>query len=145
MVNIMSDCCSKTCTTGGTHNKHRCPVNGEEYKEVSIKTIMHHIKEPWHWQGNSQSYYFCDNPECNVVYFGQDNSVIEKTEVRTSVGIKEKLGDSLVCYCFGVTADEASANPEAKAFVIDKTKSHICECEVRNPSGKCCLKDFPES
>ena len=106
---------------------------------------MHHIKEPWHWQGNSQSYYFCDNPECNVVYFGQDNSVIEKTDVRTSVGVKEKLGDSLVCYCFGVTADEASANPEAKAFVIDKTKSHICECEVRNPSGKCCLKDFPES
>ena len=33
---------------------------------------MHQINEPWRWQGNSQSYCFCDNPECNVVYFGQD-------------------------------------------------------------------------
>ena len=140
----MSDCCSSSCATGAYHNKYRCPVNGKVYKEVSEKTIMHHIKKPWSWQGKSQIYYFCDDPECNVVYFGQDNSVINRSDVRTSVGIKEKSGDSLVCYCFGVTTDEAVKNPEAKVFVIEKTKGHICECEARNPSGKCCLKNFPK-
>ena len=139
----MSDCCSNSCVTGTHRNKYRCPVNGKEYTGVSEKTIMHHIKEPWHWQGKSQSYYFCDDPECDVVYFGKDDSVINKSEVRTHVGIKEKSANSLVCYCFGVTSDEANNNPEAKAFLIEKTKEHVCECEARNPSGKCCLKNFP--
>ena len=137
----MSDCCSAS----ETHNKQRCPVNGLEYKVVSEKTIFHHIKEPWHWKGGSQNFYFCDDPECDVVYFGQDGSIIEKYEVRTPIGVKEVSGNALVCYCFGVTADEAILHPETKAFVIEKTKGHVCECEARNPSGKCCLKDFPKS
>jgi len=40
--------------------------------------------------------------------------------------------------------DEAATQPDAKSFVIEKTKGHFCECEARNPSGKCCLKDFPK-
>ncbi|MDH5711138.1 MAG: hypothetical protein OEZ15_05690 [Gammaproteobacteria bacterium] len=138
----MSNGCSSSCTNGD-HHKHRCPVNGKEYTGVSEKTILHHIKEPWNWRGTSRSYYFCDDQECDVVYFGQDNSVIKKSEIRMFVGIKEKSGNSLVCYCFGVTFDEAYDNPEIKAFVIEKAKDHVCECEARNPSGKCCLKNFP--
>ena len=65
--------------------------------------------------------------------------------MRTRVGIKEQSDDSLICYCFGVTAQEAATNPEVKAFVIEETKEHVCECEARNPSGKCCSKDFPKS
>ena len=139
----MSDCCSNSCMTKKTHKQHRCPVNGKEYKEISEKTIMHHIKESWNWKGKQQSYYFCDDPSCDVVYFGEDDSVIDKTEVRTLIGIKENTGDALVCYCFGVTVNQATINPGAKEFVIEMTKNHICECEARNPSGKCCLKGFP--
>lgn len=141
----MSDCCSKACSTSVSNNRHLCPVNGKEYKEVSEKTILHHIKEPWHWKSKDQRYYFCDDPSCNVVYFGQDDSVIEKSDVRTRVGIKEKSGDALVCYCFGVTIAGAATQSETRTFVIEKTKEHFCECETRNPSGKCCLKDFPKS
>ncbi len=138
----MSGCCSNSCSASNIHNTHRCPVNGKEYKAVSKKTILHHIKEPWHWQAKNQSYFFCDDPECDVVYFGQDNSVIEKSSVRTTIGVKEKSKDSLICYCFGVT-NEAFTQPEAIIFVLENTKGHFCECEARNPSGKCCLKDFP--
>jgi hypothetical protein len=119
-------------------------VNGKEYSEVSEKTIMHHISQPWRWKSKKQSYYFCDDPECNVVYFGQDGSIIEKSDIRTPVGVKEESGNSLLCYCFGVTTGDALNNPGLKAFVINNTKAHVCECEVRNPSGKCCLKEFPE-
>lgn len=141
----MSDCCSNSCETGKHHNTYRCPVNGKEYKEVSVKTIMHHIKEPWHWKDKSQSYYFCDDPDCQVVYFGQDDSVFEISDVRIPVAIKEKSSDSFVCYCFGVTINDAVTHPETKSFVVEKTKGHMCECEVRNPSGSCCLKDFPKT
>ena len=141
----MSDCCSNSCSNIETHDKHRCPVNGKEYKGVSEKTILHHINEPWKWDGKQQNYYFCDDPECDVVYFGQDDSVIKKSELRTIVGIKEKSDTFPICYCFGLTASQASTSPEAKAFVVQKTKEHVCECEARNPSGKCCLKDFPNT
>jgi len=113
--------------------------------EVSIVTIAHHIKEPWNWKNKEQGYYFCDDPECDVVYFGQDNSIIQKQQLRTPVGIKQKSEESLICYCFGVNRHEASTNIKAKTFVIKNTKNHTCACEIRNPSGKCCLKDFPKT
>jgi hypothetical protein len=140
----MSDCYSNSCSTSNLHKKYRCPVNGREYKEVSEKTILHHIKEPWNWKDKQQSYFFCDDPECDVVYFGQDDSVIEKSDIRTRVGVEENKSDSLVCYCFGVTNNIAATQLGVKEFVINKTRDQMCECEARNPSGKCCLKDFPK-
>ncbi len=139
----MSECCSSSCVTGNTPKKHKCPVNGREYAEVFATTIIHHIKEPWNWHPMRQGYYFCDDPKCDVVYFGQDDSVIDKSALRTLVGIKERSKNSIVCYCFGVTTHEAATNPSTKAFVIGKTKEHVCACEARNPSGRCCLSDFP--
>ena len=141
----MSNCCSSSCSTSEKHKRHRCPVNGKAYEGVSEKTILHHVKEPWRWQGKHQNYYFCDDPECDVVYFGQDNSIIEKSSLRTIVGVKEKSGTFPICYCFGVSANQAVTTPETRAFIVQKTKEHVCECEARNPSGKCCLKDFPKS
>ena len=77
-----------------------------------------------------------------MVYFGEDDSVITKDSLRTDVGIKENRADSMICYCFGVTK-AAATNPSIKEFVVKKTKENICECITRNPSGRCCLKDFP--
>ncbi len=138
----MSDCCPSSCSTGNTHQKHRCPGNEKIYSQVSKNTIFHHIKESWNWISKNQAYYFCDDPMCNIVYFGDDNSVIEKSELRIEVGIKEKTTDSLLCYCFGITFKNYKNHPEIKSFVLQKTKEKICACETRNPSGKCCLKDF---
>ena len=141
-MNIMSDCCSISHTLNQSRNNYRCPVNGREYKRVHQKTIMHHISKPWKLQETSQNYYFCDDPECDVVYFGEDDSIIKTSDIRTPVGIKNLSGDALICYCFGVTVHDANAHPEIKEFVIEKTQEKMCECEARNPSGKCCLKYF---
>ena len=103
---------------------------------------MHHIKKPWQWNACYQSFYFCDDPKCNVVYFSEDNKVIDKSELRTSVGVKDLSENASICYCFGVSLKDVQNHPEIKIFVIEKTKEKLCECEVQNPSGKCCLKDF---
>jgi hypothetical protein len=141
-VNAMADCRSASCGTKA-HRKHRCPENGIEYSGVSTRTILHHIRKPWAWRENKQGYYFCEDPKCDVVYFGDDDSVITKSEVRLAIGVKEASEDAPLCYCFGISKADFSLNPSLRDFVIQKTKNGLCSCETSNPSGQCCLKDFP--
>ncbi len=138
----MSNCSSSSCGTTPSR-KHACPVNGVACSEVSTKAILHHIQDPWKWAGPEQRYYFCEDPNCDVVYFGEDGLTISKSQMRGTVGIKDASADSLVCYCFGVSKQAAESDPSLKEYVIQKTRLGLCACETSNPSGRCCLKDFP--
>ena len=139
----MSDCCSSTDCEKSHPKKHRCSVNGKEYSEVSTRTIAHHIRDSWTWVGKAGRYFFCDDSACDVVYFGDDGTIILKSQLRTLVGVKETSDDALVCYCFGVTKANALNDPGIKDFVVTQTKHGLCSCDTSNPSGRCCLKDFP--
>ncbi len=140
----MSNCCSSTLSTDHAPKRYCCPVNGQEYKHVSLTTVLHHIAEPWQFHTQKQAYYFCDDPKCDVVYFGQDDSVIHASALREPVGVKQQSENATLCYCFGVTRDAFIANPELKTFVVEKTKEKQCACDIRNPSGRCCLSEFPK-
>ncbi|HIJ21725.1 MAG: hypothetical protein HON68_01210 [Gammaproteobacteria bacterium] len=96
------------------------------------------------WTGTAQHHYFCDDSNCDVAYFGNDDSVIYKSQVRTNIGVKEQSNKKLLCYCFGVSDEDYQLNPSTKDFVIEQTKMGMCSCETSNPSGRCCLKDFPK-
>jgi len=137
----MSDCRSKKNQKA---KRYTCPENNKTYGEVPYKTILHHVKAPWNLALKDQTYYFCSAPDCDVVYFGSDNSTIHKDQLRTKVGIKESSDDALICYCFDVSRAAAQADEHAKAFIIGQTKNSLCACTTHNPSGKCCLKDFPK-
>ena len=136
----MPSCCSSLISSSQP-KKTACPVNGKQYRGVAISTIMHHIKQPWSRHVKNQRYYFCEDPNCDVVYFADDNSVINQKDLRTVVGIKENKTHSMVCYCFGVTQSQTS-DKMIKDFVIRKTKQKACACSTLNPSGHCCLKSF---
>ncbi|MGF1735581.1 putative iron-sulfur cluster-binding metallochaperone [Photobacterium satsumensis] len=140
----MSGCCSTSCQETFIPRKHICPVNGKAYSQVSKTTIKHHIKAPWEWVAKEQGYYFCSDPDCDVVYFGQDNSVINTSEVRTKVGVKDQSASALICYCYGITKNEAENNPLAQKFVVEETKQKNCACTTKNPAGRCCLASFPK-
>ena len=141
----MSDCCSSTEGDKGHPKKRRCPVSGSECAEVSARTITQHIMSPWEWQPRCDHYFFCDDPECDIVYFGEDGSTILKSQVRTRVGAKDVSGEGLLCYCFGVSKSDFLCNQATKEYVLTQTKAGLCSCDSRNPSGRCCLKDFPKS
>lgn len=141
----MTDCCSHPDCTTGLPNRHRCPANGLEYAEVSVRTITHHIKAPWSWVPTASRYFFCDDPACNVVYFGDDDSTIPLSQLRTRIGIKEKSDDSPLCYCFGIRNADLQRDPAIRDFVVGQTQAGRCSCETSNPSGRCCLKDFPKA
>lgn len=140
----MSECCSSEYMSGQHPKKHRCPVNGKTYSQVKINTLMQHIIKPWESHLPNQEYYFCDDPYCDVVYFGQNDIVINKDQVRTSIWQKESEYESEICYCFGATRKQADENKNIWAFILEQTKKGLCSCEERNPSGRCCLKDFPK-
>ena len=139
----MSNCCSSFNSGSVNPNTGRCPANGLEYSEVSVRTITHHIKESWAWAPSAKHYYICDAPDCDVAYFGDDSSVVLKSQLRTRIGAKEQTKHDLLCYCFGVSRGDFERDPTTRAFVIAQTKVGACSCETSNPSGRCCLKDFP--
>jgi hypothetical protein len=139
----MTDCCSPTGCDAHHPNKRRCPANGLECAEVSVRTISHHIRAAWEWAHYADHYYFCEDPGCDVVYFGEDGSTILKSQLRTRVGTKDDAGNSLLCYCYGISKEDFQRNPTTKDFVMAQTKAGLCSCETSNPSGRCCLKNFP--
>ena len=140
----MSNCCNTSCSSAKHAKKMQCPVCDKPGNEVSQQTITQHISSPWKWKPTTDRFFFCDNANCKVTYFGDDDSTINMSQLRTLIGIKHKSEDALICYCYGVTRQIAKNNPQAKAFVIEQTKNKHCDCVNRNPSGQCCLKDFPD-
>ena len=140
----MNHCCSQSGPSHQAPKKLACPVNHKDYIRVPLKTILHHLKQSWNYTLIEQAYYYCDDPDCEVVYFSEDNSVIKKSELRTPIAAKEKYQDAFICHCFGVSLEDVTLNPDIKEFVIQQTKQGNCSCETSNPSGRCCLKDFPK-
>ena len=141
----MTDCCDTPQNQAiAFPRKLACPSSGQFCSVVNASTISHHLKQPWHWKAKDQGYYFCAVPGCAIVYFGEDASVLEQPSLRTTVGIKSTSEKDLVCYCYGVSLQDMKLDPSIRSFIINKTKNSECACDTRNPSGKCCLKDFPK-
>lgn len=134
----MPDCCS-----GSRAGQRPCPVSGQLCAVVSRRTVLHHLQAPWSREVREQDYYFCDDPGCPVVYFDRDASTITAEALRTEVGVKALGLDATLCYCFGISFGAAADNPAIREFVVEQTQQGICACEARNPSGRCCLRDFP--
>lgn len=140
----MSNGCDKNSSTDYP-KKAVCPVNGQDYHRVERKTLLHHLQKPWQVELPEQGYYFCDSPDCDVVYFGQDKQTFTQVELRTLVGLKSQRSDRAICYCFDVKQNDLTQRlGAARNFVVNQTRAGSCDCEIRNPSGRCCLKDFPK-
>jgi len=140
----MVDCCESKERTQHPR-KHNCPVNGKQYTAVDRNTLLHHVKDPWKINlDKNQGYYFCSDPDCEIVYFGENDMTISKNNVASEVWEKESNPARLVCYCFHVSHAQASADKDLKSYVMQQTKNALCSCETSNPSGRCCLINFPK-
>lgn len=142
----MSECCSNKsiCTASDTKipSKLKCPRCGDLGTIVTFETMNHHLQNPWSWEPKAHSYYFCESVNCDVVYFSEKDDLVKTDDVRTLIGVKNEIPESLVCYCYGVTRKMAEEIDEAKLFVIEQTKNGSCSCVTQNPSGRCCLKGW---
>jgi Zinc binding domain len=139
----MADCCASDSPKTAIQ---LCPGCGTTSKSVGIRTLYHQVKFPENQGIISDSYYFCPSKECATAYFSVAGNSVPKRQLTSYQDIqKDKL-----CYCFDIdTADYLTAinthqAESIKNFVIQRTKSGECACELRNPSGQCCLAKFKQ-
>ena len=136
----MSSCCSSSSIMATLV----CPQCGIASKNISMKTIFHQVKFPDGLDVETDSYYYCTDNNCSVGYFSQQGKTISKTQLRAFTEPK----NNKLCYCFDINLEQYvnslkdGSAVTIKNFVIQKTKVGDCACEIRNPSGQCCLVNF---
>jgi hypothetical protein len=142
----MSDCCSVNAKTGTAPLVMVCPVNGTRSKQVDMLTVKSLVRRLPLGMLNTQ-YYFCDASDCDVVYFALEVEapMFRREDLVVRVGAKETADPLPVCYCFGFTREDIKNEiaTTGHSTVADRIKAEVnagnCACEVKNPSGKCCL------
>ena len=141
----MSDCCSvKAPAIPAT--AMACPECGGRSKQVGIVTVKSLVRHLPFGMDSAQ-YYFCESPACDVVYFPSNAQAptFRRNELLVRVGLKEAHDPITLCYCFGVSradiVDEVRQN--GKSALAERVRAEVqagnCACELKNPSGKCCL------
>jgi hypothetical protein len=141
----MSDCCSAKGSLGAPAVM-ACPVNGARSKQVDMLTVRSLVRHLPLGMPNTQ-YYFCEAQNCDVVYFPFDTQapIFRRADLLVPVGAKETHDPMPVCYCFGFTRKdiENEVAETGRSTVADRITAEVqagnCACEVKNPSGKCCL------
>lgn len=134
-------CCDLVET--GTEAR-KCPRSSSPGQPVDWRTVAALVAVP---VPPVQHFWLCRDPECEVVYFGDRGEVIEQADLRVVPGFKTG-SDGLVCYCFLHRRAEIEVEAEAtgSSTILDQVKARTrageCACEVRNPSGRCCLGDL---
>lgn len=137
------DCC--TPDNNAVTTKTESPSCGQTGKNVQLITLKSLLKasaleaiEP------ENSYVFCSNPICSIVYFsGNDSQTFVENDLKMPVFQKKQGADVPVCYCFDWTRERLLQVVETDQKPADQIKAHVqagrCGCEVNNPQGACCL------
>ena len=129
------------------HTKDICPVCKNKAKEVSAITVKFLVKDEYLKELSSvKDFFYCQTSDCEVIYF-KLNEIIKQEHLIKEVGLKEWANPKTVCYCFNWTKEKISdevnklGKTNAIGDISEKMNSIGCDCEHKNPSGKCCLKD----
>lgn len=145
----MSDCCSISAADIPSPPALACRSCGNRSKQVDTVTVKSLVRRLPFGMPQTQ-YYFCDAPGCDVVYFAShpDAPSFKQSDLSVRVGAKETEHPIPVCYCFGFSRmdiqDEIAETGRSTLAprVTAEVKAGNCACEVKNPSGKCCLGDI---
>jgi Zinc binding domain len=145
-VEPMSECCAVNKPVPIAPSIMNCPVSGTPSKRVdliTVKSLVRHLK----FVMPATQYYFCTVPGCEVVYFpsNPEAPIFSRDDLLVPVGAKDSGEEATICYCFGITRGQIHREVEetGRCLAGGKIKAAIqsgrCACEVKNPSGKCCL------
>ena len=136
----MSESC---CTTTERGNESRCcPASGSLGQNVEWLTVAALTVEK---VPPRQTFWLCRDEECEVVYFGEDGTRLSVKDLHVRPGFKSEGNEGLLCYCFSyclrdIKDDLLKGNESPTVEHIEaEIQAGNCACEVRNPTGKCCL------
>ena len=142
----MSGCCTDRCEVPPpTAQSGVCPQCGRKGKPVSTLTVKSLVQA--HSRVSPDSYFFCRTRDCEVVYLSRA-VLFRKPDLKVRVGVKETKDPVPLCYCFDYTRADIRRDLEEKGVtdIPERIKAEVkagsCACEVKNPSGNCCLGDI---
>ena len=141
----MPDCCSVGERSEAPATM-ACPANGARSKQVDMLTVCSLVRHLPLGMPKAQ-YYFCEGTDCDIVYFAShpEAPIFKRADLLVRVGAKETGDPVPVCYCFGFTRRdiEEEVARTARSTIAQRITAEVragnCACEVKNPSGKCCL------
>lgn len=142
----MGDCCSVGKTPATAPAVMSCPICGKRSKQVELLTVRTLVRRLPFGMPATQ-YYFCQTPGCAVVYFPAhaEAPTFRRGDLLVRVGSKENRDPIPLCYCFGVNRKDVweeiqrTGKSTAAERIRAEVKAGRCACQVKNPSGKCCL------
>ena len=141
----MSDSCSSVPES--VDGVGTCPRSGSDSDPVDWLTVASLVRGR---VPARQEFWLCRDPGCEVVYVGSTGIVLTAEDLRVVPGFKDG-SNGLVCYCFLHHEGEIEAEiaDTGETAVFDSITAEItagnCACEVRNPSGKCCLGEVKQT
>ena len=126
-----------------------CPNSGTGSRKIQRRTIEHLVKPELVGSISDSQYYYCDEPDCPVVYFSQDGSGAFTTgDLQVAVFDKDSSEDVNVCYCYDWSRNRIrnelaeTGQSTASREIAKKVRASLCECDIKNPKGTCCLGDI---
>ena len=140
-------CCCASEDTPAPTAPLACPACGGAGRAVEAPTLRALLQAPWAADMGVGPWRFCDNPACDLVYFGAGGTY-RRNQLRVRVGIKETEAPRPLCYCFGHSVEslrdqwQATGRLDALEDVRAAVKAGRCRCDLENPSGACCLGDL---
>lgn len=140
----MHGCCSTSgCREQGFHICGHCGTQGQPVERQTLESLL---KVEARLRLTNGAYFFDPSPDCEIVYFShQEESYFTKADLLVRVGIKEGEAPIPICYCFGHTVEsarmeiQATSQSTVAARITKEIQAGHCACEVKNPSGRCCL------
>jgi hypothetical protein len=123
-----------------------CPVTDARSNQVDILTVKSLVRQLPLGMPNTE-YYFCEAQDCDVVYFALEPQALvsRREDLLVRVGVKETADPNPACYCFGFTRKNIQDEivKTRRSTIVEQITREVregnCACEVKSPSGKCCL------
>lgn len=145
----MHECCGiaaeRSHQSTGSEHCPRCGTRGRRVASVTVRSIL---KPEFRAAVREEAgYRFCASPVCDALYFDAAGRSASKVDATVRVGLKEIIDPVPLCYCFGFTRADVRAEIATTgactipARITAEVKAGRCACEVKNPSGTCCLGD----
>jgi hypothetical protein len=118
-----------------------CPACGADGVEVPRRTVaaVTSTSLPSH-----QGLRLCRTSDCPLVYYGDAGAQIPTSTLSLLPLFK---GGDVVCFCFLRRAHEIANGGRERVIeeISARVKAGDCSCDLRNPTGKCCLGEIRRS
>lgn len=139
---MSGDCCDSSGVC--SNDMQSCPACGGRGQSVGSSTVAALVTGP---VPPPQKFWLCRERDCEIAYFGDAGARVPVSDVRFLPAFKSKSPEAFVCYCFlhPRSEIESELRLDGISTLVDriavKVKAGECACEVRNPSGRCCLSE----